>query len=77
MDIDPSTSETLWGIGDDSVTTSQMLMARDVAIVSRIINACKDEKITFKKSTIERLLYSEESLDSIIKTAQITPQKTA
>ena len=80
LDIDPSTSETLWGIGHDSITTSQMLIARDVAIVSRIINACKDEKITFKKSTIEKLLYSEESqkmVDSIIKTAQGTPQKTA
>ena len=79
LDIDPSTNETLWGIGNSAITTSQMLMARDVAIVSRIISACKDEKVTFEKSVVEKLLYSDEAhqkVDLIIKTAKATLQKT-
>ena len=80
LDQDPSTNDTLWGIDNNSITNSQMLMARDVAIVSRIINACKEEKIAFKKSVVQKLLYSTEAqnkVDDIIKNAAKTQHKTA
>ena len=79
IDIDPSTNDTLWGIGDNSLTTSQMLMARDIAIVSRIFNACKEEKVSFEKSVVEKLLYSSgtsNKVDAIIKSASEKLQET-
>lgn len=75
LDVMPSTNETIWGLKDASTNVIQMLMARDVAIVSRILNACKEENATFDKHVVKTLLYSNESeanVDLIIQTAKKT-----
>lgn len=75
LDIIPSTNETIWGLKDPSTNVVQMLMARDLAIVSRILNACKEENTTFDKNVVKTLLYSNESeanVDLIIQTAKKT-----
>ena len=75
LDVMPSTNEAIWGLKDASTNVIQMLMARDVAIVSRILNACKEENATFDKHVVNTLLYSNESetnVDLIIQTAKKT-----
>ncbi len=74
IDIEQSSNDTLWGVGDKPITTAEMLMARDVAIVSRIMNACKEEKVTFEKSSVRKLLYSSEPRDKIESIVQLASQ---
>ncbi len=71
-DFEPTSNDTLWGVGDKPLSTAEMLLARDVAIVSRIINACKEEKIPFDKGFVQKLLYSSapsDKIDSIVQLA--------
>lgn len=78
IDVDAKSNDTLWGVGDKPLTTTEMLMARDVAIVSRIINACKDEKVPFDKIIVQKLLYSSEpsgKVDSIVQLASKMSQR--
>lgn len=64
-DKDSTNNECLWGVGDKPITATEMLMARDVAIVSRIMNACKEEKIPFDATVIQKLLYTSQPIDKI------------
>ena len=73
VETDSSTQEKLWEIDQDSMTVPQMLMARDIAVASRILTGCEEEKIPFEKNIVEKLLYSsetQETVDSIIKSAK-------
>lgn len=64
--------DVLWGTGDKPVAAAGMLAARDIAIVSRVLTACEEEKIPFQKKQVQKLLYSDhsvETIDSIIASA--------
>lgn len=71
IDVEPTSNDTLWGVGNKPLSTTEMLLARDVAVVSRIINACKEEKIPFDKSFVQKLLYSATPSDKINSIVQL------
>lgn len=76
IDLEPISNDTLWGVGDKPITTAEMLMARDIAIVSRIMSACNDEKVPFDEISIQKLLYSSEPWDKVKSIIQLASQMT-
>ncbi len=80
VDIDSLNNDSLWGIIDKSLPSKEMLKERDIAIVSRIINSCKEENVPFKKDIVQNLLYSLESnndIDLIVQAAAKKIQEAA
>ena len=72
-ETDVHTGETLWGVNSNITTVSHVLFAQDVALVTRLINACMEDEIPLDKQIVEGLLYSVESkkdVDLIIELAK-------
>ncbi len=58
-------NEKLWQIKDTSMSHTDMLKSRDIAIIVRIIYACLEENISLKNQDIEPLLYSTNSPEAV------------
>ena len=65
IDFEPISNEAIWGVGDKPLSVSEMLMARDIAIVSRILNSCNEENIPFESDIIQKLLYTSDHSDKM------------
>ena len=67
LDIEKATGETIWGIVDKDMTSNEMLIVRDLAIVARLLNACQEEDISFDASVVSNILYSTKKQDDVVK----------
>lgn len=65
VDINSLTNEALWGIKEKNVTEHEMLIVRDIAVVSRVFHTCHEENIMFDHSAINNILYSTGSTEDL------------